>query len=605
VAARRRLLRWGGWFALVNAGVLALVGLRYLWYYSAVGPSVAWIYALAAFVGQMAVFAFVPLLLLVPVILLLPSPRLIVPLGVGLGSTVLSFLVLDSLLFADNRYHLSVLTFTLLAPQTWGFLVLYFVMALAIEAMLAFWVWRRTAEAPRHHPRYCPRPRMGRWIALGIVACFVASHLVHLWAEAHYYVPVTSFTRYLPLYFPLKDSRKLARLGLVDQARAREHSLVTALGRPPGGELHYPRAPLRCEPRRPLLNVLLVVVDAMRADSLAPALAPHMAGFSEWAIRFDGHVSGGNSSRAGMFSIFYGLPASYWDAFADDLRPPVIMDLFRTYGYQLGLFASSPVYSWVVGLDRTALARVPNLRQETKSPYPGSSGRDRTLTDDWLQWLDGRDPSRPFFGFLYYNAVAANQPIPDLPAPPLPAEAPEQARRYTRYLTNVRYVDALVGRVLDDLERRNLLESTVVILTSDHGTEFNEHGHGFTGHGTSFSAYQVQTPFVLRWPGRPPARISRRTSHNDLAPTLLTELFGCANPPADYASGQSLFSDGQWEWVITLSHNDFALLEPHQVTIVYPSGSEVRDQSYRLVQHPRLSRDKLRAAMQEMSRFFN
>ena len=48
----------------------------------------------------------------------------------------------------------------------------------------------------------------------------------------------------------------------------------------------------------------------------------------------------------------------------------------------------------------------------------------------------------------------------------------------------------------------------------------------------------------------------------------------------------------------------FALLEPDQVTIVYPSGNEIRDQSYRLVQHPRISRDKLRAAMQEMSRFF-
>jgi len=41
---------------------------------------------------------------------------------------------------------------------------------------------------------------------------------------------------------------------------------------------------------------------------------------------------------------------------------------------------------------------------------------------------------------------------------------------------------------------------------ADHGTEFNENGQGFTGHGTSFSAYQVRTPFVLRWPGRPPAR---------------------------------------------------------------------------------------------------
>jgi hypothetical protein len=598
VGARRRLLRWGSWFALVNAGLLALVGLRYLWYYATLGPSVAWVYAVLAFVGQMSALAYVPFLLLVPLTVLIPWPRLIVPLGVFLGSTVLSFLVLDSLLFADNRYHLSVLTFILLAPQTWAFLGLYFLMGLAIEAMLALWVWKRTVDRPRH--------RFGRYVALGIVGCFLASHLIHMWAEAHYYVPVTSFTRYLPLYFPLKDSRKLARLGLVDQARARERDLVASLGLPGGGELQYPRSPLRCEPRRPLLNVLLIVVDAMRADSLAPTIAPTMDAFAQGALRFDSHASGGNSSRAGMFSIFYSLPASYWNAFADDHRPPVLMDLIRQYGYQLGLFASSPVHSWVVGLDRTALARVPNLRQETNSPYPGSSGRDRTLTEEWFQWLEKRDPSRPFFGFLYYDAVAANQPIPGFPpvAPDTPG-APEQTRRYARYLTNVRYVDGLIGRVLDDLGRRQLLERTVVIITSDHGTEFNENGQGFTGHGTSFSNHQVRTPFVLRWPGRPPERVLRRTSHNDIAPTLLTELFGCSNPPADYASGQSLFSDAQWDWLVTLSHNDFALLEPDQVTIVYPSGNEVRDQNYRLVQNPKLSRDKLRAAMQEMSRFFH
>lgn len=597
VGARRRLFRWGSWFALVNAGLLALVGLRYLWYYALLVPSVAWVYAVSAFVGQMSAFAYIPFLLLVPLIALIPRPRLIVPLGVFLSSTVLSFLVLDSLLFADNRYHLSVLTFTLLAPRTWAFLGLYFIIDLAIEAMLALWVWTRTVDPPRY--------RFGRYVVLGIVGCFLASHLTHLWAEAHYYTPVTSFTRYLPLYFPLKNSRKLARLGLVDPARARERNLVASLGRPPSGELHYPRSPLSCEPRRPRFNVLLIVVDAMRADSLTPTNAPSMAGFAQAAIRFDSHVSGGNSSRAGMFSIFYGLPASYWDAFADDQRPPVLMDLFRQYGYQLGLFASSPVYSWVVGLDRTALARVPHLRQETHSPYPGSSGRDRTLTEEWFQWLEKRDPSRPFFGFLYYDAVADNQPIPDYPSvAQVPPGAPEQARVYARYLTNMRYVDGLVGRVLDDVKGRQLLERTVVIVTSDHGTEFNENGQGFTGHGTSFSNYQVRTPFVLRWPGRPPERVLRRTSHNDIAPTLLTELFGCTNPPADYASGQSLFSEAQWDWMITLSHNEFALLEPDQVTIVYPSGNEVRDENYHLVQNPKLSREKLRAALEEMSRFF-
>src|SRR5438093_4429569 len=258
-----------GWFALVNVALLALVGLRYLWYYATLGPSVAWIYALLAFVGQMSAFAFVPMLCLVPVILLLPRPRLVQALGVMVGSAVLSLLVLDSLLFAENRYHIGVLTFTLLEPATWAFLALYFLVALAIEAMLAQWVWTRTERLPRR--------RIGRYIALAIVVCFVSSHLIHLWAEAHFYVPVTSFTRYLPWFSPLRDSRRLVKLGLVDQARAREESMAATLAGRPGDALRYPQAPLRCGPRPPLLNVMLIVIDGMRADALAPASAPRLS----------------------------------------------------------------------------------------------------------------------------------------------------------------------------------------------------------------------------------------------------------------------------------------------------------------------------------------
>src|SRR5262249_58695092 len=133
----------------------------------------------------------------------------------------------------------------------------------------------------------------------------------------------------------------------------------------------------------------------MPAHSLKAFSTPRMDPFARGALRFDRHYSGGNSSRAGMFSLFYSIPATYWDAFADDHRPPLLMDLFRQYGYQLGLFASSPVYSWVVGLDRTALARVPNLRQQTHSPVPAFAGRGPAGSERRLRWLDAWSPRQP------------------------------------------------------------------------------------------------------------------------------------------------------------------------------------------------------------------
>jgi membrane-anchored protein YejM (alkaline phosphatase superfamily) len=597
VTTRRRLLRWGSWFALVNAGGLALIGLRYLAHYAAPGLSVAWLYALVAYLGHVSALAYLPfLLLLVPLIALLPWYRLALGVGVAAASAGLSLALLDSLVFAENRYHLSVLTAQLLAPRTWAFVGFYFVALLAIESMLALWVWRRTARPPRR--------RLGRYLALGLGGCLLVSHVVHAYADAYYYVPVTAFTHYLPLYQPL-DSRALARLGLVDVARTRERQIAAGLGRAPGTVLKYPEAPLQCRGPAPALNVLLLVVDAMRADALTAAVAPHLSAFAEGAVRFEHHYSGGNSSRAGMFSLFYGLPPTYWRAFAGVARPPVLMDLFRAHHYQLGIFVTTPVFR-AVGLDRTALAHVPNLRQKTVGRTNSPHELDGIVTEDWRAWLDRRDPALPFFGFLYWDTAQAIDPPADYrPAFTPPPNATPQQRLYAEYRTAVHFVDSLAGRVLADLEQRGLLERTIVIVTSDHGMEFDENGQGFKGHGTAFSRYQMQTPLVVRWPGRAPGRVERRTSHYDLAPTLVGGLFGCSNPEAEYSSGHDLFSGRQWDWLIAASYGDFGLIQPDRVTVTYASGYyEVRDRDYRVAAALRLDRDAHQAALREMGRFF-
>ncbi|HKW93798.1 MAG TPA: DUF3413 domain-containing protein [Methylomirabilota bacterium] len=593
---RRRLLRAGGWLALVNVAAVALIGLRYLWLYGVPFSWFAWLYVLLAYVGHASALAFLPFVLLTPVALLAPRPRLLLACAALVGGAGLSLLLVDSLVFAENRYHLSLITLELLAPYTWAFFTLYFLVFVALEAMVGLWVWRRCAGPPAR--------RVGRFVVVALVGTFVLSHLIHAWAEARYYVPVTSFAHYLPLYEPPDTTRLQVKLGLVDRERAREHGLVTGLGRAPAGALSYPLAPLRCTPPLPAYNVLLVVIDAMRAEALTPAVAPRLTALAPSTIRFDAHYSGGNSSRAGMFSLFYGLPATYWAAFAAVARPPVLMDLFRQHGYQLGLFSSSPVYGGV-GLDRTALAREPNLRLRTDTPGAAGRHRDGIVTDEWIDWLERRDRARPFFGFLYFDAPQAKAPpdgYPPIVTPP--PGATKQQRLEARYLTAVHYVDSLVGRVLDDLTRRGLDDRTLVIVTSDHGMEFGENSLGFTGHGTAYSEYQMRTPLLMRWPGRAPARIARRTSHLDVAPTLVTELFGCANPPADYSSGQSLFSGAEWTWLVAGSYSEFALLEPDQVTVVYSTTYEIRDASYHLVSNPRLRRDVLRAALREMSRFY-
>ena len=200
----------------------------------------------------------------------------------------------------------------------------------------------------------------------------LVSNLIHAWAEAHHYR--RSRIHPVPAAVQPRTDRGLVRLGLVDRTRAREQGVAVARGLPSDRALNYPLAPLRCEPRPPMLNVLLVVIDAMRADALTPVVAPNTFELAQDAVRFDGNFSGGNSSRVGMFSLFYGLPGTYWDAFAS-LTQHAAMDLFQRYGYQLGCSPASP--STARPPRSNGPGPYPQPSPRDSFPYPGSSGWDR------------------------------------------------------------------------------------------------------------------------------------------------------------------------------------------------------------------------------------
>ncbi|WP_152353797.1 sulfatase family protein [Brachybacterium subflavum] len=107
--------------------------------------------------------------------------------------------------------------------------------------------------------------------------------------------------------------------------------------------------------------------------------------------------------------------------------------------------------------------------------------------------------------------------------------SPEQIERQRRhYMANVTMIDAQVGQLLDALERRGVLEDTVVIFTSDHGDCLNDHGHI-----QKWSMYEpsVRVPAIVAGPGvTADHRVDGLTSLFDLGPTILE--FAGVTPPA-------------------------------------------------------------------------
>jgi uncharacterized sulfatase len=173
-------------------------------------------------------------------------------------------------------------------------------------------------------------------------------------------------------------------------------------------------------------------------------------------------------------------------------------------------------------------------------PRQGLRWTEATGTDDDLvdgnfaktavEWLEKRDPSKPFFlavGFhrphlplvapaKYFDGYPLESiTLPDAPADdeadiPLPARngavpgytlstTPDQRRAAIRgYLACVTYVDAQAGRVLEAIRRLGLADDTIVVFASDHGWHLGEHG---LWHKRSLFEESARVPFLVFVPG--------------------------------------------------------------------------------------------------------
>jgi uncharacterized protein len=309
----------------------------------------------------------------------------------------------------------------------------------------------------------------------------------------------------------------------------------------------YPSHPLTTVTPEKKYNVVWLVCESLRADMLTPEIMPKTWAFAQENTRFTRHYSGGNGTRMGVFTLFYGMPGNYWFRALANRRSPVLMDRLQEEGYQLHL-STSAAFSYPE-FDKTVFARVPveelyanNLGEGWKS--------DRHHVARIKTWLENERGPKPFFLFHFFESSHARYYFP--PESVIRKPYLEEFNYATanlkrdieliraRYINAVHHLDSQLGEVLQTLREQNLMEDTLVFITGDHGEEFLE--NGTWGHNSEFTEQQVRVPLVVHIPGRAPAVVEHRTSHVDFVPTL-APLLGITNPTSDYSTGTNLFSD--------------------------------------------------------------
>jgi hypothetical protein len=571
---------WASWFIFANGLFALLVGLRYLpWMSIPDGETAAYVSVL--YPGQFALLAWLGGLPLLILAIMLPARRALSAMAVLYASVGIALMAIDTVAYSLYRFHLSAFVLELalgggteifaFSWQLWATAIGIFAGILVIEAVIAALLWRR-------------RPR-ARWLGVGFVLMFglqLGAHGWHAWADANYDTRITGITRHVPLYYAATAKRFMDEHGLVDPQKVRDNQAAQALGNVnQGSQLNYPTQPLQCtEPDRKL-NVLMIVIDGARWDMLDPRWMPNIHKFAQSNLIFEKHYSNGNATKPGVFTLFYSLPASYWDAFTAAKKPPVTISRMQELGYQTQVLGSATLVS--PAFDQNVFSSIPDLRLETPGAQPWD--RDIRITDDWLTFTENElDPQRPFFGFLFYDTPHNHRVPDDYPVKFQPYWEtvnkleldqdfnPELIKN--NYKSTLHFVDNQVDRVLDDLRNRNLLDNTIVMITGDHGQEFNEYGMNYWGHGSNFGQYQLRVPMVVHWPGKGPQRINYRTENFDVAPTLMKGVLGCEQTPTEtYATNSGLFSPKDHRWSIAHSYMDYALLLNDMRMVSHASGS--------------------------------
>ena len=307
-------------------------------------------------------------------------------------------------------------------------------------------------------------------------------------------------------------------------------------------------------------NVLIIIVDTLRADHLSPygysrETSPFINQLAQQGVVFDNAISPSSWTLPAHASILTGL-YPHANGVGEDVDVlsgslPTLGAAMRQRGYRTGAFSANfeffcrrygflPGFSHFEDFEQSiggVLEKTPithtiflTLSQITggdQYAYLGikNAPNAETINDNAFAWI--MRGHRPFFAVLNYFDV--HQPV----LPPEPYlhmyTTNGDARKQSLYFEHdcefetevsceserpvfvdtydgaVRYVDQNIQNLLSQLNARGILQNTIVVFTSDHGQELGD--HGLYGHGKSLFWGEIHVPLIIWKPGLVPASV--------------------------------------------------------------------------------------------------
>jgi choline-sulfatase len=321
--------------------------------------------------------------------------------------------------------------------------------------------------------------------------------------------------------------------------------------------------------RKPLKNVLLMLIDTLRADKLKPynpqtrVRTPGLIRFLENAVTMRDARSQENWTKPSVATLMSSLFPWQHNAYNDDSRVPESVELLPEYfhgrGFRTAAFIANGYVSDKFGFGQGWDDYRNYIRENRRSIA-------QEVAADVLEWLDARPKRQPFFLYVHtidphvpykppksvlalYDSAPYSGPVDfaksntlleKIKLGKLSLNERDKVRLQALYDAEITYHDVHFAAIFDGLDKRGLTDDTLVVVTADHGEEFWDHGS--VGHGHSVYDELLHVPLMLRIPGVTEGNgvIRGDVGLVDVAPTILDAL-GLQVP--DSMSGRSFLPE--------------------------------------------------------------
>ncbi|MFQ5805547.1 MAG: sulfatase [Phycisphaerae bacterium] len=303
----------------------------------------------------------------------------------------------------------------------------------------------------------------------------------------------------------------------------------------------------------PVRHVVVISLDTTRADHFGCygntwIRTPRIDALADEAVLFADYMTVVPTTLASHVSLFtgkyphtHGVPRNGFVVHADNVMLAEILKEadFHTAGF-LASFALDKRFNFAQGFDYfdqefDILANGREIDQNQR--------RAQAVTDAVIAYLDREGVPPNLFLFVHYF----DSHMPYDPPPPydtmygeakgaiklgdhpalLGGYRPRQLRQFLcRHAGEVSYMDQHVGRLLDDLKRRGILDQALLVVTSDHGENLGDEASHLFDHGWTTYQSVMHAVGVIRLPGAAHGgtRLDLPVASIDILPTVLNYL---------------------------------------------------------------------------------